>query len=614
MIGCRDEIASLRHRSATARHRVLVARALAASRRCSRGCGGGRRDPAGRWQAPGGRGRELLGQHRGAARRRPGAGAQHHHQPRHRPAQLRADGADARTMAGARLAIVNGVGYDEWASKLLAASPLSGRVMLNVGGLLGLKDGDNPHRWYFPADVFAVVKRSSPTTTASIRARGLLRQRRRAFETRSLARYDELRREIRERYAGVPVGYSESIFEGLGENLGLKLLTPYSFAKAIAEGTEVTAQDKRTVDSQAEEHQIEVWVFNSQNVTPDVQRVNELARAAHIPIATVTETLSPATDSFEQWQVAQLERLDAPARGDGPLVTRLRRRGTAELARGAVRAARRARARVGGRAIWSDVDLLVDEGEFVAILGPNGAGQVDAAARAARPAAPRARHGDGARRRAGRAQRATSATCRSAASSTRHAGARRRHGAPRPRRPALGGAAAAGGPLQRARARGARAGARGDRARRRERVRGAADRGVLGRRAAAAADRAGARARAADADPRRAAGRPGPAQPGRGRGARAGDLPRGGGDGAARRARRQPAAAVPRPRAVPRGRARRDGAAGGGHHERDAQRALRGADRGAAHDRRTPGRRRSARGAAPARRAPRHGRGTGRQG
>ena len=91
-------------------------------------------------------------------------------------------------------------------------------------------------------------------------------------------------------------------------------MTPYSFAKAIAEGSEVTAQDKRTVDSQAEDHEIEVWVFNSQNVTPDVQRVNELARAAHIPIATVTETLSPASDSFEQWQVAELEGLERALR------------------------------------------------------------------------------------------------------------------------------------------------------------------------------------------------------------------------------------------------------------------------------------------------------------
>ena len=217
---------------------------------------------------------------------------------------------DARTMAGAQLAIVNGVGYDEWASKLLAASPLSGRVTLNVGQLFGLQDGENPHRWYFPADVYAVVgqivhdyERLRPD------AKGYFEQRRHTFETQSLARYNQLRREIRERYAGTPVGYSESIFQGLGENLGLKLLTPYSFAKAIAEGSEVTAQDKRTVDSQAEHHKIAVWVFNSQNVTPDVQRVNELARAAHIPIATVTETLSPASDTFEQWQVAELEGL-----------------------------------------------------------------------------------------------------------------------------------------------------------------------------------------------------------------------------------------------------------------------------------------------------------------
>jgi zinc/manganese transport system ATP-binding protein len=38
-----------------------------------------------------------------------------------------------------------------------------------------------------------------------------------------------------------------------------------------------------------------------------------------------------------------------------------------EMAKGAVA--------LGGRTIWSDVDLLVGEGEFVAILGPNGAGK-----------------------------------------------------------------------------------------------------------------------------------------------------------------------------------------------------------------------------------------------
>ena len=107
----------------------------------------------------------------------------------------------------------------------------------------------------------------------------------------------------------MPVGYSESIFQPLGQDLGLKLMTPYSFAKAIAEGTEVSAADKQTVDRQAEGHAIKVWVYNSQNATPDVQRVNQLATAAHIPITTITETLSPASATFERWQVGELKSL-----------------------------------------------------------------------------------------------------------------------------------------------------------------------------------------------------------------------------------------------------------------------------------------------------------------
>jgi zinc/manganese transport system substrate-binding protein len=217
---------------------------------------------------------------------------------------------DARTMAGAQMAIVNGLGYDAWAPRLLRASPSGGRLELDVGKALGLAEGANPHQWYSPSAVRRVIEailagfdRLDPS------AASYFAQREQALLEHGLARYDALRREIRDRYAGTPVGYSESIFRPLGEDLGLKLLTPYGFAKAIAEGNDVTAQDKQTVDDQARRRLIKIWVFNSQNVTPDVQRVNEIAREEGIPIATVTETLSPAGDSFEQWQSAQLEGL-----------------------------------------------------------------------------------------------------------------------------------------------------------------------------------------------------------------------------------------------------------------------------------------------------------------
>jgi zinc/manganese transport system substrate-binding protein len=219
---------------------------------------------------------------------------------------------DARAMATAQLAIVNGARYDPWAPKLLAANPVSGRITLTVGSLLGLREGDNPHRWYDPADVTRVAR----TITADLQRldpphRRYFAQRLTQLDGHGLAGYHRLIAQIRARYRGVPVGASESIFAPQARALGLDLITPPGFMKAISEGTEVTARDTVATERQLAERLLKVWIYNSQNVTPEVQRLNRAARAAGIPTVTVTETLSPASDSFQQWQVAQLSRLQA---------------------------------------------------------------------------------------------------------------------------------------------------------------------------------------------------------------------------------------------------------------------------------------------------------------
>jgi len=131
------------------------------------------------------------------------------------------------------------------------------------------------------------------------------------LEARGLAQYNGLIAAIKRRYHGVRVGASESIFAPLAQALGLDLITPYSFLKAMSEGTEPTAADKTSIDRQIAKKEIKVWVFNSQNSTPDVARITEAARKKGIPISTITETLTPATATFEHWQVRQLRALEA---------------------------------------------------------------------------------------------------------------------------------------------------------------------------------------------------------------------------------------------------------------------------------------------------------------
>ena len=220
--------------------------------------------------------------------------------------------ADGKTLAGAQISIVNGIGYDEWASKLLAASPDSSRAEISVGDLLGLENGDNPHQWYSPSSVHRVIDAIVAAYEAALPGKSLYFQQQKArFEGAGLAEYDRLIARIKSRYGGTPVGASESIFEPLAPALGLRLLTPKGFMDAIAEGTEPTPAEKATADQQLNEKQVKLWVYNSQNSTPDVKRLNEAAAAAGIPIATVTETMTPAGASFEQWMTRELRGIEA---------------------------------------------------------------------------------------------------------------------------------------------------------------------------------------------------------------------------------------------------------------------------------------------------------------
>jgi zinc/manganese transport system substrate-binding protein len=216
--------------------------------------------------------------------------------------------ADARTVAGAQFTIVNGIGYDAWADKLLAANPTDGRTDLKVGDLVGIQPGGNPHRWYSPANVRQVIdqittdyKSLDPADAADFD------KLKTTFVDQTLGTYNQLITDIKTKYAGTPIGASESIVSPLAEGLGLKMLTPDTFLSAISEGTDPTAKDKSLIDQQIAGKQIKIYIYNSQNSTPDVAAQVKAAEAKGIPVATVTETPTPAGVSFQDWQVRQLQ-------------------------------------------------------------------------------------------------------------------------------------------------------------------------------------------------------------------------------------------------------------------------------------------------------------------
>jgi zinc/manganese transport system substrate-binding protein len=235
------------------------------------------------------------------------------------PHEYEPTAADGRAIATADVLLVNGVGYDTWATKLADANPASNRIVLDVGQLVGVPDGGNPHRWYNPDDVSKVIDQlARDYSKADPADAGAFEAQRTTFENRTLADYWKIIADIRSRYSGTPVGASESIFAMVAPALGLDLLTPPAFLKAVSEGTDPTAADKATVDQQISQKKIKVYVYNPQNATPDVQNQVNAAVAAGVPVTTLTETMVPAATTWQEWQARQLLALrDALAKATG---------------------------------------------------------------------------------------------------------------------------------------------------------------------------------------------------------------------------------------------------------------------------------------------------------
>ena len=228
---------------------------------------------------------------------------------RERPGEVVDDLADKPTEAD--VVILNGAGYDDWGQKLLDANSSSHRSVLNIAQLLGRKPGDNPHFWYNPGYVLTVADKITAEYKAVDSADSSYFDQQRSAFTAALKPYTDRIAEIKSKYAGTPIGSTESIFVYMAGALGLNLISPPDFMNAVAEGTDPPASAVATFHDQVAGKMIKVLVYNIQASSALTASLKQLAQQQHIPSVGVTETLQPVGATFQAWQTAQLTTLEA---------------------------------------------------------------------------------------------------------------------------------------------------------------------------------------------------------------------------------------------------------------------------------------------------------------
>lgn len=229
--------------------------------------------------------------------------------------------ADAVTFENAKLVVINGGHYDEWAAKLAETSAPDAPVVnaLETTGAEEEHDhegeehdhgaGANPHVWYNPAAVSGVA--DAVTAELSKLAPDVAEyfdERRTEFTT-TMAPYDDLIAKLKTDATGKRYAATESVFDDMASATGLTNVTPAGYQASSSNEADPSPADLDAFLQLLADKGADVLIYNTQTEGSVPQQIRTAAEQAGIPVVEVTETVPPGTDSFETWQVNQLDAL-----------------------------------------------------------------------------------------------------------------------------------------------------------------------------------------------------------------------------------------------------------------------------------------------------------------
>jgi zinc/manganese transport system substrate-binding protein len=216
--------------------------------------------------------------------------------------------SDNAEFLDADLVVMNGLGYDEWAAKVVRT--LSPRPpVVDAGEVAGLTEGDNPHVWYSPTYVPQVAAAVTTELGRLLPGTGsYLSDRATEWAAAAQPYLDEVAA-IRTVAGGKTYAATESVFDDMATAVGLVDRTPEGYRNAAANESEPSPADINAFEQLLRDKQVDVLIVNTQTEGSVPARLRSVAENAGVPIVEVTESVPPGQSSFVGWQLDQLTAL-----------------------------------------------------------------------------------------------------------------------------------------------------------------------------------------------------------------------------------------------------------------------------------------------------------------
>ena len=216
----------------------------------------------------------------------------------------------AREVSGAELIVQNGVGYDDFMTKIESASSNSKRKVIVAQNVLGLPtDTPNPHLWYDPKTMPAVAKVMAADLSALQPAHA-------SYFAANLSKFDASLTPWLQAIAAFKADYphttaatTEPVSDYLLQAMGVDNLTPFRFQADVMNGVDPTPQDITLENGFFTKHQVKMFVYNQQVIDSLTTSIRKSAEKAGVPVVGVYETMPTPGYDYQTWMLAEIHAM-----------------------------------------------------------------------------------------------------------------------------------------------------------------------------------------------------------------------------------------------------------------------------------------------------------------
>jgi zinc/manganese transport system substrate-binding protein len=225
------------------------------------------------------------------------------------PHLFEADPAVARRVAEAQVVILNGLGYDDWMPKLLAANPAKERqvvVVAEIAPYLVMAD-KNPHIFYDPRVGLLAASRLAEIFAGLDAAHAAQYRANLEQFSRSLLQVYATAQQVMASHPSLTVTATEPVGGYLIRLLGYRSINE-RFQFDVMNDTEPSPKEVAGYEDSLRRHQAAVLFYNRQVTDPLTKRIQGIAKSSGIPVVGVDEFVPPRT-SYDNWLVQTLQTL-----------------------------------------------------------------------------------------------------------------------------------------------------------------------------------------------------------------------------------------------------------------------------------------------------------------